>query len=536
MDVLNLARLLRGFAWARLVAGVALLALGGLLPRSVTPPISVVLVATALSVTLGSSGLALLAPRSLPTPRTVGVALLALDVLTVTLIVLVTGGPASIFPFLYVLVVVAACVLLGRQGAMAVAGACSILYTAIVVGRLLGADAEPITETTALAVLTMFMNAATFLVVAITAGSLAEHYRSARHALEHNQRDLGDLLAFKDLIVESVGTGLIALDRAERITAINRAACEITGLSASAATGRAWGAVFGDLVPLPSRRGVDPADSRPSAREERLLRRSDGREVPVSLTVSPLRSGTGEAIGVIVVCEDLSSIRQMEARVRQADRLAAVGRMAANIAHEIRNPLASMSGAVEFLAKDTDAITRERLAQIVLRESERLDRIIRDLLEYARPAPLSPQPMNLSDTLDEVLTLLEHRPLPESVKVARAYGGELPVDADPQQLRQVFWNLCLNAVEAMHDGGQLHVGARQFGRHIEVWVSDTGMGIQDADLPHVFEPFFSTKSEGSGIGLALVHRIVQDHGGDIDVRSVAGIGTTFSITLPVAHG
>ncbi|PYN13104.1 MAG: histidine kinase, partial [Candidatus Rokuibacteriota bacterium] len=163
---------------------------------------------------------------------------------------------------------------------------------------------------------------------------------------------------------------------------------------------------------------------------------------------------------------------------------------------------------------------------------ERLDHIIKDLLDYARPAPLVLQPINLADTLDEVLLLLEHRPLPDNVKIVRAYDRELGVEADPQQIRQVFWNLCLNALQAMVEGGELQVAARREGRVVHVRVSDAGHGIHAADLPHIFEPFFSTKSEGSGIGLALVHRIVQEHGGDIDVRSHAGQGTIFTITLP----
>ncbi len=151
---------------------------------------------------------------------------------------------------------------------------------------------------------------------------------------------------------------------------------------------------------------------------------------------------------------------------------------------------------------------------------------------YARPAPLTLQSMNLADTLDEVLLLLEHRPLPEQVKIVRAYDSVLPVAADPQQIRQVFWNLCLNAVEAMPRGGELRVSARARGCRVEVSISDTGTGIPAADLANIFEPFFSTKSEGSGIGLALVHRIVQEHGGEIDLKSDVGEGTTFTITLP----
>jgi two-component system sensor histidine kinase PilS (NtrC family) len=390
-------------------------------------------------------------------------------------------------------------------------------------------------ETSALALLLMCLNTGTFLVVALTAGTLAERYRSAHHALEDQRKNLSDLQAFRDLIFESVGAGLIALDPDGRITAYNRAATEITGVPATRAIGAGWEAVFGEGPEVSRIFEAVRSDARAFRRYELTVRPVRGPEVPVAVTFWALRSGRGEPVGLIAVCEDLSSIKHMEARVRQADRLAAVGRMAANIAHEIRNPLASLTGAIEVLARDADlGGTRERLAQIVLRESERLDRVIKDLLDYARPGPLVVQTINLADTLDEVLLLLEHRPLPDNLKVVRAYDQHLPVPADPQQIRQVFWNLCLNALDAMPGGGELRVTARTHDRRLEVAVADSGSGIDAADLPHIFEPFFSTKPEGSGIGLALVHRIVQDHGGDVDVRTANGLGTTFTITLPTA--
>jgi two-component system sensor histidine kinase PilS (NtrC family) len=219
--------------------------------------------------------------------------------------------------------------------------------------------------------------------------------------------------------------------------------------------------------------------------------------------------------------------------MRQADRLATVGRMAANIAHEIRNPLASLTGAIEVLTNPLTAEdARERLSQIVARESERLNHIIKNFLEYARPAPLSIATFDVAAAVEEVLLLLEHRASPGSLKVIREFAPSIPWPVDPQQFRQILWNLCLNAVEAMPDGGELRVSAAVRGGTLEVAVSDTGDGIGVADLSHVFEPFFSTKPEGTGLGLALVHRIVQDHGGEIDVRSSPGIGTTFTLTLP----
>lgn len=539
MDALNLPDLLRRFAWARLVVAGLLLPAGVLLSWSTVPEINLRTFGAAILTVVASSAVPLFLPQPLTRPLHTAWLLLGLDIATVTLIVVATGGPESVFTFLYVLVVIASCVLVSRQGALAIAGAASLLYTGVVVGRTIFPFSyimDTATETTALAVMTMFLNTGTFLVVAITAGSLAEHYRSAHVALEDQRKDLSDLQAFKDLIFQSVGTGLIALGHDGRITAYNRAAAEITGVPSHHATGQPWRAVFGDGLDIVQILAAVRTDPRSHRRHELTLRPRSGPDVPVAITFWALRSGSGETVGLIAVCEDLSSIKQMEERVRQADRLATVGRMAANIAHEIRNPLASLTGAIEVLARDSElGAARERLAQIVVRESERLDHIIKDLLDYARPAPLALSRINLADTLDEVLLLLEHRPLPDDVKIIRAYGGHLPVDADPQQIKQVFWNLCLNAVEAMHGGGELRVTGLALGRRLEISVSDSGTGILAGDLAHIFEPFFSTKSAGSGIGLALVHRLVQEHGGDIDVRSASGQGTIFTITLPAAH-
>src|SRR2546425_8612504 len=223
----------------------------------------------------------------------------------------------------------------------------------------------------------------------------------------------------------------------------------------------------------------------------------------------------------------------MEARMRQADRLATLGRMAANIAHEIRNPLASLTGAIEVLTSPvaTDD-TRERLSQIVARESERLNNIIKNFLEYTRPAPLSITTLDVAAAIEEVLVLLEHRARPGSLKTVRDFAPSILWAVDAQQFRQILWNLCLNALEAMPEGGELRVAAEVVGDRLEGSVTDSGEGIGANDLSHVFEPFFSTKPEGTGLGLALVHRIVQEHGGEIDVRSSPGLGTTFTLSLP----
>jgi len=534
---LNVGGPLRGFSWARLGVAAVLLALAPLVAPGPVPAERAVLV-LALLVAIASAGAVLLLPPPADSRRLTWFICL-LDTALVTAVVAATGGPRSIFTFLYVLGVTATCVLLSRTRGLAIAAVSIALYTGIVLVRTVLPliqffDAPQ--ETTALEVVTMFLNAATLLVVAILAGGLGEQYRATRQELETRQKDLRDLQAFKDLVFQSVGTGLIALDLEHRVTAFNHAAEEITGVAAPHAIGQAWSSLIGSVIPLEPIESVIAANPRASTRHEAVLRRPDGTSVPVRMTFSALRSGEGERLGLISACEDLSAIREMESRMRQADRLATVGRMAANIAHEIRNPLASLTGAIEVLTSPLTADdARERLSQIVAHESERLNHIIKNFLEYARPAPLSIATFDVAAAAEEVLLLLEHRTSSGSLKVIREFAPSIPWAVDAQQLRQILWNLCLNAVEAMPEGGELRVSVSVRGATLEVAVSDTGDGIAAADVSHVFEPFFSTKPEGTGLGLALVHRIVQDHGGEIDVRSAPGLGTTFTLTLPARN-
>jgi two-component system sensor histidine kinase PilS (NtrC family) len=527
--------LLRGFGLARLGVAALLLAVGPALPDDMIPGTNRGILALSLLVVVGSSG-ALVAFAPMAQPHRVAWLVCLLDTALVTAVVAATGGARSIFAFLYVLSVTAACLLLSRTGGLTIAAASSALYTGLVFGRTIfpmTAFFEAPAESTALEVITIFMNAGTFLVVAIVAGGLAERFRSTQQELETNQADLRDLEAFTNLIFESVGTGLIALDREHRVTALNRAAEQITGVAAAAVMGRPW-SVLGGGVPLAVIESEIESSGRGSAWREVTLRRGDGEDIPVRMTFSALRAGDGRGIGLIAACEDLSAIRAMEARMRAADRLASLGRMAANIAHEIRNPLAALSGAVEVMAAGAADDTRERLGQIVLKETGRLNEIIREFLEYARPAPLSPTPVNVAEAVDEVLLLLEHQAPAGTLKAVREFPPALTWTVDRQQFRQAVWNLCLNAVQAMPEGGELRV-TMTAGDRLVLRVSDTGEGIEAADLGHIFEPFFSTKADGSGLGLALVHRIVQDHGGEIDVYSRPRVGSTFTVTLPAAN-
>jgi two-component system sensor histidine kinase PilS (NtrC family) len=531
----EITRLLRLFGWARLGTAQLLLLLAPLLPPELVPDASRgFLTVLVLAVVVTSAGLLL--AGNFAQPRRVAGLVCVLDAILITAVVSATGGPRSIYAFLYVLSVSAACLLLPRTAALAVAGFSSLLYTGIVAARTifpLTALFEPPAETTALEVLTMFLNSGTFLAVGIVAGGLAEQYRTARAEVERQRRDVRDLQAFKAVVLQSVGAGLIVLDRGATVTALNRAAEEITGASAALTIGGPWTALFGEAVPLDAVEADLAREPLAAPRREVVSRRPDGREVPLRLTFSALRSHDGRRLGMVAVCEDLSEIRAMEVHMREADRLAALGRMAANIAHEVRNPLASMSGAIEALTSDAlGADERGRLTAIVGHESARLNDIIGNFLDYARPAPLVRTCVDVAVLLDEVLTLLEHRPLSPQIKVVREVPETLRWDIDAQQIRQAIWNVCLNAVEAMPDGGELRVDARVDGDTLWITVTDTGTGIAASDLPHVFEPFFSTKAGGTGLGLALVQRVARDHGGWVDLRSLPGVGTSVVLGFP----
>ena len=532
---------LRGLSWARLITAAMVLAAGAVLRYAGSFQFDFRFFGLAVSAAgLVSCFLLVGSARGVDLRRFAWMQV-CLDVALVTSIIAASGGSHSVFTFLYVLTVLEGCFLLGRRGGLVAASLAGLLYVDVVLGRhlltLLGL-AEPI-QPTALEVLTVLLNAAVLFAIALLAGSLAERYYLAQRNLESQRKDFSDLQAFRDLIFQSVGSGLIAVNPEGRITAFNRAAESITGVAEREALGQPWDALFGREVDLEEARQAVAGPGTQSLRYEIRLERRDGHEVPVGISFWSLRSGGGEEVGLIGVCQDLSSIKRMEQQVRQADRLATIGRLSANIAHEIRNPLASLSGAIEALVRELPADPgRERLVEIVLHESERLNRIIRDFLEYARPAPMASHAVDLADLLEEVVLLVEHRSLPAELKVIREYGEKLPARVDPQQLRQAIWNLCINAVQAMPEGGELRVGGRVVPGggppRLQLWISDTGQGIAETDLPQIFEPFFSTKAEGSGIGLALVYRVVQDHGGQIEVRSQPGSGTSFMLILPSA--
>ncbi|MGH9881454.1 MAG: two-component system sensor histidine kinase NtrB, partial [Pyrinomonadaceae bacterium] len=335
--------------------------------------------------------------------------------------------------------------------------------------------------------------------------------------------------------VQSIRSGLITTDLQGRIYSFNAAAEEITGYKEVGLRGEHASIFFGDMKEQINASMEAAKNGVVSPRFEAECLTAEGLRLRLGFTIAPLFSEQGETTGAVIAFQDLTHIRALEETSRRQDRLAAIGRMAASIAHEIRNPLAAMRGSIQMLRSEMDEKSSQtELMEIILRESDRLNRIISDFLNYARPRSIVHSSVDVGELLQQTFTLLRHSPEVSEKQVIEdeVSDGPLLAAADAEQLRQVFWNLARNALQAMPDGGLLRAQlARNTHDRVRITFSDTGRGMSPAQVEHLFEPFSSTTG-GTGLGLSIVYQIIRDHGGTINVRSREGSGTTITIELP----
>ena len=473
---------------------------------------------------------------------------LACDALIVSGFIVVTGGITSYFAALYVLPIAAASSVQFRRGGMMVATLSALLYVGIVVTQyfgLAGLLGVPFLEhggalpPVRIVAYTTGLNVFLFFSIAFLSGSLADRLQRAGARLERASTEMADLQAFNQNVIDSLASGLATTDREGRILTFNRAAEAITGHPAFSVVGRR----LEDVLELPpnvaSELGhlSDPSRGR---RIETTFRTGDGRKIDLGFTATPLKVPGGNA-GLLFAFQDVTDIKKLERDARLRQRLAAVGEMAAGIAHEIRNPLASMSGSIQILRQELP-LTEEQaqLMDIVLRESERLNDTIRSFLAYARPQRFSIARLDVCRVLNDAAVLLRNSSevLDGHIIDVKVPPTEVAFEADENQIRQIVWNLATNGLRAMREGGRLTLGARvepgaESNDSVVLEVSDEGVGIPAEELDAIFQPFRSTFSKGTGLGLAIVHRIVSDYGGEIQVSSTPGSGTTVSVRLPV---
>jgi two-component system sensor histidine kinase PilS (NtrC family) len=450
------------------------------------------------------------------------------DLALVSLVVYATGGIDSSFNFLYPLLIIVACILLPRTWAFLTAALAFILYGTVL--ELTYFEVVPSYSTTHPELKSLqaviFVNLVGYLAVAYLAGQLATKLRQVDVKLKHTSGALEDLQALHENIIQSITGGLITTGLDGHITLVNTAAQRLLERPQDGLLGQPVNRLF--LDPLPH------VESERSHTEVRLVA-PNGYRKTFRVQVSALAVQEKGTLGYVYTFDDLTEVRRLEREVRMQDRLAAVGRLAAAIAHEIRNPLTSIAGSVSLLSGIPDLSPEHRqLLQIVTRESERLNHIITDFLGYSRGKQYQFKKVDLLPLLEDTLTLLEHRLSAQNsaIRVERKYPlTEAWTLADGDKIKQVFWNFCENALRAMHDNGTLTVSVETSGDDWQVNFADTGPGMSPQLIEKIFEPFQSQFEGGTGLGLAIVYQIVQAHEGKVWARSKVGQGSVFVLKL-----
>jgi len=472
-------------------------------------------------------------------PKVQMVAQLVGDIGIITGFVYVTGGLYSPFSFLYLTVIIVAAIIL-RGGGFLFAGLSAIVYGILVdvmVFRLIplppNLSGERYPLPTSHILLQLLIHVVGFMLVAALVSHLGESLRTTSTRLQEQQERARQFAALAHHVVQSIGSGLIAADLEARVLYLNPSAAKILHIpEPSSMVGRH----IAEAVPL---KGINwhtilqPGAPLVQHRLEALLVESN---IHLGLSIGPLNDDSGTRVGYIVSFQDLSEIERVRRRERLKDRMAALGEMTVRVAHEIKNPLASISGSAQMLAsKNGMDLTTRRLLKIVIDESKRLSKTIDSFLNSARPHQLNRRMVDVAELLKDHVALLKGaNGASERCEVSLTAEDPLHVSADPDLLRQVFWNLSQNALQAMPNGGRLEISAvRRKESAILRW-TDTGEGMDEALKAKAFEPFVTTRPHGTGLGLALVYTLINEHDGTVEIESRPGHGTTVTVVLPYA--
>ncbi len=461
---------------------------------------------------------------------------LLLDTVFITAVIYASGGNESIFSFLYFLAIISASTLLYRKGGLIVATSSSILYGLLLhlhYYDLIQPFGSRLTrypvEGQGLNILyDIVVSVALFFLVAFLSSFLSEQARKSRVELKAKQDDIVVLEALNERIIQSIMSGVITIDDQNRVILFNPAAEDIFAIKAEWAIGRQ----ITELLPFVGNYLDDEKDS--SGQHPKLPHpfidlpyvRKDGKRIFLHFSISPLRLPDEEQKGRILFFQDMTEVRQIEEEMKKVEDLALIGELAAGIAHEIRNPMASISGSIQMLGEGLDKDdVNNRLMNIILTEIGRLNHLINDFLLFARPKPFDIREFDLYQLTSESVELFKNSEnWSEKIQVKIDFQKDITLESDPGQMKQVLWNLLLNASEAMPEGGVVHVNALALddgnpsepGQEIvKISVRDTGEGFAEKALLHLFTPFFTTKERGSGLGLATVKRIVDGLNGKI---------------------
>jgi len=451
------------------------------------------------------------------------------DLLFCTGLIYITGGIESLFSSLYLLIVICGSVFLSRKELLFVASAAAILYGSLLDLQYYGflpllrelsfpqqIDARDVFYA-------VFVNVIAFFLTGLLSGTLADRLRRSEQALKRREIDYGELERLNRTILANIPSGLMIINSSGRIRSFNSAAESITGYTLREVYDRDVRDLFPELA-------VYDGDFKLIRRGEVNVGGRSGSFRTLGYASSMVKDQGDKVVGLLITFQDLTKLKQLEEQLKRADRLAAVGRLASGMAHEIRNPLASISGSVQLLMEESDIGEDDRrLMGIVVKEADRLSSLLTDFLLYARPAPPQRAEVDISRLLDELSELATGDQRFSSVNILRAYSPGIRIKLDRQQFHQALWNLLINAAEAIEGEGSLRLGIEKDGPAI--FVEDSGPGIPAGMRDKIFDPFFTTKDHGTGLGLATVYSIVEGHGGVIEVGDGDLGGARFTIRL-----
>jgi two-component system, NtrC family, sensor histidine kinase PilS len=500
--------------------------------------------------------------EQIPTTTTFSYAQFLIDVICITVVVAFTGSSESLFVYTYIFVILAAGLILQTRGALTVATLVTVCYVGVLALGLFGYESIRVGLGEDLAyqdagllyrVSQVIVQLMGFYLIAWLAGTLATRLEESQQALRRAGVDLAVLRELHANIIENIGSGILTVGENGRLSSFNRAASLITNMTINEALGQHLDDILPGASVYLETPEAEPVDSDGTAAAwvadsqtwEAHVRLPSGERRYLRHAVSTLRDRFGVPVGKIIIFDDESKVRAMEEQMERDRHLAQVGKLAAAIVHEIRNPLAAISGSAQLLGTD-EAATEEdrRLTDIIVREADRLNGLVSNFLGLARNRPLEAGIVVVDECISETLDLLEqHGREASRLEIEREFSFRPGIRADRDRLRQVFWNLFNNAFEAMPEGGRLRVitdrapGLDELGREIlRIRIIDTGDGVPAGDVEKIFDPFYTRRSGGTGLGLAITRQIIRDHGGRISVSSSPGEGASFEILLPVAEG
>jgi two-component system sensor histidine kinase PilS (NtrC family) len=477
------------------------------------------------------------------------------DHLFITVLIYFTGGKESFFPITYIFSIIASSMIFYKRGALFSASLSSFLYGLLLLLQLyhwINPLGQPLIYEASQIFYSLIIYMATFYIVALLSSTISEELKKKKKELLQKQVDYNQLETFNRNIIQSLDSGLLTVDLSGKINFLNRTAGKILNRSGEDLENTS---VY-DLFPKINKviEQVEKKISTPFSdyqRYETLLTNQEDRRIYLGFSISPLTNPEGSLIGYTLIFQDITKFKEMEEQMKRVDKMAAVGVLAAGMAHEIRNPLASLSGSIQMLKTElTLDDHQEHLMEITLRESERLNALITDFLLFAQPPQTHKIFYPIGRILDETVDLFIHSPsFHDEIHILRPSGqAETHVSIDPDQMKQVFWNLLINAAQSMSNGGKIQVqlgkengwgvsslplSSQLKGREwVKISVTDSGNGMAQEEKEKIFEPFFTTKENGTGLGLSIVHKIIENHNGVIKVESELGRGSTFTIFLP----